>query len=340
MSLEIVDLSVVFHRAGRQPVPAVVNVNLRVDPGRLTGLVGESGSGKSSLGRAAVGIYKPTAGRVMFNGEPVHVLGARARPKSQTALQMVFQNPFESLNPRRRIGSQILDGIRASGLGRKDARQRRVQELFEQLGLPEHAAERYPHQFSGGQRQRIAIARALAVSPSIIVLDEPLASLDASAQAQLANTLRMLIDRLEVGLLLISHDLAIVRHVADDLSVMYLGQVLESGPTSEVWNAPLHPYTEALIAAIPKPDGKGVLPKAPVGEIGDPANPPSGCRFHPRCPYARQKCSIETPALREVAPGRKVACWLHEPGRPLGSLNRGAPADLGPPLRQVSGVAT
>jgi peptide/nickel transport system ATP-binding protein len=276
----------------------------------------------------------------MFNGEPVHVLGARARPKSQTALQMVFQNPFESLNPRRRIGSQILDGIRASGLGRKDARQRRVQELFEQLGLPEHAAERYPHQFSGGQRQRIAIARALAVSPSIIVLDEPLASLDASAQAQLANTLRMLIDRLEVGLLLISHDLAIVRHVADDLSVMYLGQVLESGPTSEVWNAPLHPYTEALIAAIPKPDGKGVLPKAPVGEIGDPANPPSGCRFHPRCPYARQKCSIETPALREVAPGRKVACWLHEPGRPLGSLNRGAPADLGPPLRQVSGVAT
>ena len=340
MSLEIVDLSVVFHRAGRQPVPAVVNVNLRVDPGRLTGLVGESGSGKSSLGRAAVGIYKPTAGRVMFNGEPVHVLGARARPKSQTALQMVFQNPFESLNPRRRIGSQILDGIRASGLGRKDARQRRVQELFEQLGLPEHAAERYPHQFSGGQRQRIAIARALAVSPSIIVLDEPLASLDASAQAQLANTLRMLIDRLEVGLLLISHDLAIVRHVADDLSVMYLGQVLESGPTSEVWNAPLHPYTEALIAAIPKPDGKGVFPKAPVGEIGDPANPPSGCRFHPRCPYARQKCSIETPALREVAPGRKVACWLHEPGRPLGSLNRGAPADLGPPLRQVSGVAT
>ncbi|MFI5285054.1 MAG: ABC transporter ATP-binding protein [Candidatus Dormibacteria bacterium] len=340
MSLEIVDLSVVFHRAGRQPVPAVVNVNLRVDPGRLMGLVGESGSGKSSLGRAAVGIYKPTAGSVMFNGEPVQVLGAWARPKSQIALQMVFQNPFESLNPRRRVGSQILDGIRASGMSRNDAaRQRRVQELFEQLGLPERAAERYPHQFSGGQRQRIAIARALAVSPSIIVLDEPLASLDASAQAQLANTLRMLIDRLDVGLLLISHDLAIVRHVADDLSVMYLGQVLESGPTSEVWNAPLHPYTEALIAAIPKPDGKGVLPKAPVGEIGDPANPPSGCRFHPRCPYARQKCSMETPPLREVAPKRKVACWLHEPDRPMRSLGSGVPADLGPPLLQVSEVA-
>jgi len=167
-----------------------------------------------------------------------------------------------------------------------------------------------------------------------------LASLDESAQAQLANTLRMLIDRLEVGLLLISHDLAIVRHVADDLSVMYLGQVLESGPTSEGWNGPLHPYTEALIAAIPKPDGKGVLPKAPVGEIGDPANPPSGCRFHPRCPYARQKCSTETPPLREVAPGRKVACWLHEPNRPLTSLGSGAPADLGPQLRQVAAVAT
>jgi oligopeptide/dipeptide ABC transporter ATP-binding protein len=172
------------------------------------------------------------------------------------------------------------------------------------------------------------------------VLDEPLASLDASAQAQLANTLRMLIDQLDVGLLLISHDLAIVRHVADDLSVMYLGQVLESGPTSEVWNAPLHPYTEALIAAIPKPDGKGILPKAPVGEIGDPANPPSGCRFHPRCPYARQKCSVQTPALREVAPGRKVACWLHEPERPVSPLGSGAPADLGPPLSQAAGLAT
>jgi oligopeptide/dipeptide ABC transporter ATP-binding protein len=342
MSLEIIDLSVVFHRAGRQPVPAVVEVNLRVDPGRVIGLVGESGSGKSSLGRATVGIYKPTAGCVMFNGESVQVLGARARPKSQTALQMVFQNPFESLNPRRRVGSQILDGIRASGgFGRNDAaRQHRVQELFEQLGLPERAAERYPHQFSGGQRQRIAIARALAVSPSIIVLDEPLASLDASAQAQLANTLRMLTDRLEVGLLLISHDLAIVRHVADDLSVMYLGQVLESGPTPEVWNAPLHPYTEALIAAIPKPDGKGVLPTAPVGEIGDPANPPNGCRFHPRCPFARQKCSVETPPLREVAAGRKVACWLHEPDRPLRPLGSSVPADLGPSLRQVSEVAT
>lgn len=341
MSLEIIDLSVVFHRAGRQPVPAVVNVNLRVDPGRLVGLVGESGSGKSSLGRATVGIYKPTAGRVLFNGEPVQVLRARARPKSQTALQMVFQNPFELLNPRRRIGSQILDGIRASGMSRNDdARQRRVHELFEQLGLPERAAERYPHQFSGGQRQRIAIARALAVSPSIIVLDEPLASLDASAQAQLANTLRMLTDQLDVGLLLISHDLAIVHHVADDLNVMYLGEVLESGPTSEVWSGPLHPYTEALIAAIPKPDGKGVLPKAPVGEIGDPANPPSGCRFHPRCPYARQKCSIETPPVREVAPGRKVACWLHEPNRPVTSLGSGAPPDLGPPLVQVSVVAS
>jgi peptide/nickel transport system ATP-binding protein len=331
MSLDLVDLEVVFQRSGRAPVPAVVGVNLHVDRGRIVGLVGESGSGKSSLGRAAVGVHRPSGGQVLFNGQPVRTLDARARPRFQIGLQMVFQNPFESLNPRRKVGSQILDGLRNSGLGRK-ARLEKVAHLLERLGLPERAAARYPHQFSGGQRQRVAIARALAVSPSIMVLDEPLASLDASAQAQLANTLRVLANEANVGMLLISHDLAIVRHVADHLAVMYLGTIVESGATSEVWNLPLHPYTEALIGAIPKTDGKGTLPVALLGEVGDPASPPSGCRFHPRCPYAGERCAIETPPLVEIAPGREVACWLHRPGDRLQPPAERDPVDLRAPL--------
>jgi len=331
MSLELVDVSVQFHRSGRTPVPAVVGVSLHVDPSCILGLVGESGSGKSSLGRAAVGVYRPSHGQVLFNGEPVRHLGALARPRNQIGLQMVFQNPFESLNPRRRIGSQILDGMTRSGMSRK-ARLKRMTESLEQLGLPARAAGRYPHQFSGGQRQRIAIARALAVAPSIMVLDEPLASLDASAQAQLANTLRVLADDQHVGMLLISHDLAIVRHVADQLAVMYLATIVESGPTADVWSLPLHPYTEALIGAIPTADGKGQLPIALTGEVGDPAAPPSGCRFHPRCPYAREKCVRETPPLLDIAPGRKVACWLHRPGRTLRPPAEQDPGDLGAPI--------
>jgi peptide/nickel transport system ATP-binding protein len=331
VSLDLIDLTVVFQRTGRTAVPAVVGVTLRVDRGRIVGLVGESGSGKSSLGRAAVGVYRPAGGQVLFEGEPVKPLGALARPRSQVGLQMVFQNPFESLNPRRKIGSQILDGMATSGASSK-AKHERVHRSLEQLGLPDRAAGRYPHQFSGGQRQRIAIARALAVSPSIMVLDEPLASLDASAQAQLANTLRVLADEANVGMLLISHDLAIVRHVADELAVMYLGMIVESGPTSDLWRLPLHPYTEALIGAIPKTDGKGILPMALPGEVGDPAAPPSGCRFHTRCPYAREKCVTDTPPLVEVTPGRRVACWLHRLEDKLQPSAMAKPDDLGAPI--------
>ena len=212
--------------------------------------------------------------------------------------------------------SQLSDGLHALGTGSASARNV-VNQLLAQLGLPSDAGGRYPYQFSGGQRQRIAIARALAVSPSIIVLDEPLASLDASAQAQLANLLRVLADERDVGLLLISHDLAIVHHIANEVAVMYLGTIVESGPTSELWQLPLHPYTEALIGAIPKADGKGTLPTALPGEVGDPADPPSGCRFHPRCRYAFELCVRESPPLLTIAESRKVACWLHHPGESL-----------------------
>ena len=241
-------------------------------------------------------------------------LTRRARPRDLSRLQMVFQNPFSSLNPRRRVGEQIADALTTLGLARRGARAGRVAQLLEQVGLPAGAARGYPHEFSGGQRQRIAIARALAADPSVIVLDEPLASLDASAQAQIANLLVQLARELELGLLLISHDLAIVRHVADTVAVMYLGQIVEAAPTDKLWALPLHPYTEALIGAVPRADGAGTLPESLPGEVPDPARPPPGCRFYPRCAYQHARGDAEEPPLVEVAPGRLAACWLQSAG--------------------------
>jgi peptide/nickel transport system ATP-binding protein len=304
-ALTLQDVVVDYHGRGGT-VRAVAGASLTVDRGRIVGLVGESGCGKSTLARAAVGLVPTTGGTITFEGETVTPLTRRARPASLVRLQLVFQNPYSSLNPRRTVGSQIADGVRGH------ARRERVQALLEIVGLPSNAASRYPHQFSGGQRQRIAIARTLAADPSVIVLDEPLASLDASAQAQLANLLTNLSRDLGLGLLLISHDLAIVRHVADEVCVMYLGRMVETGATLPVWTQPAHPYSEALIAAVPRPDGEGVLPEGLPGEVPDPARPPSGCRFHPRCRHAFDRCPREEPPLLRLAGGRASACWLAE----------------------------
>jgi oligopeptide/dipeptide ABC transporter ATP-binding protein len=309
-ALELRDVEVVYERRGRERVRAVAGASLTLEQGQIVGLVGESGCGKSSLARAAVGLVRPAAGSVLFEGREVTPLTRRARPRELAGLQMVFQNPYSSLNPRRKVGSQLADALDVLDLAPRGERRFRVQELLERVGLPQAAATRYPHQFSGGQRQRIAVARALAANPSVLVLDEPLASLDASAQAQLANLLVELSRDLSLSLLLISHDLAIVRHVADVVSVMYLGVMVETGPTQPLWSLPLHPYTEALIGAVPSPDGRGVLPEALPGEVPDPAHPPAACRFHPRCPYAFDRCSRDDPLLLEVAPGRNAACWL------------------------------
>jgi peptide/nickel transport system ATP-binding protein len=309
-ALELNDVEVEYDRRGGGRVRAVAGASLTVERGQIVGLVGESGCGKSSLARAAVGLVAPVAGTVRFEGREVTPMTRRARPRELVRLQMVFQNPYSSLNPRRKVGSQLADGLPAA----VSSRDARVRELLELVGLPAGAAARFPHQFSGGQRQRIAIARALAADPTVIVLDEPLASLDASAQAQLANLLVDLSRELDLSLLLISHDLAIVRHVADVTSVMYLGTMVETGATRVLWRTPLHPYSEALIAAVPHADGAGLLPDALPGEVPDPANPPSGCRFHPRCPYAFSRCVAEEPPPITVADGRTAACWLQEPG--------------------------
>jgi peptide/nickel transport system ATP-binding protein len=306
-ALEVQDVVVDYERRGGGVLRAVAGASLDVERGQVVGLVGESGCGKSTLARAAVGLAPVTQGEVRFEGEQVTALTRRSRPRALVRLQLVFQNPYSSLNPRRTAGAQVADGLPPLS---RSARAARVRELFDVVGLPGRGESRYPHEFSGGQRQRIAIARALAAGPSVVVLDEPLASLDASAQAQLANLLSDLARDLEVGLLLISHDLAIVRHVADRVFVMYLGKIAESGDTRSVWTQAAHPYSEALIAAVPRPDGSGFLPESLPGEVPDPARPPSGCRFHPRCPYAFDRCRSEEPPLAQLGGGRAGACWL------------------------------
>ena len=291
------DVKVIYQRRDGTPVPAVAGASLDVNPGEIVGLVGETGCGKSSLAKAAVGLVP---------------IGRRARRPSERRLQLVFQNPYESINPRRTVGSQVADALAIGRTMPKSSWQPRVDQLLQRVGLPLDLARRFPHQLSGGQRQRIAIARALAADPAMIVLDEPLSALDSSVQAQVANLLVDLARDLHVGMLLISHDLAIVRHVAHRTAVMYLGVVVETAPTAQLWTLPLHPYTQALIESIPHADGAGDLPAALPGEIPDPAHPPSGCRFHPRCPHVMGRCLTDIPQLEAKGGGRRVACWLHE----------------------------
>jgi oligopeptide/dipeptide ABC transporter ATP-binding protein len=306
----------VEYRRHGQRIRALDGVDLTVGRGEIVGLVGESGCGKSTLARAAAGLVPLAAGTAAFEGQPVTLLGRSRRPDRLRGLQMVFQDPYESLNPRRKVGDLIADGVRLAG-GRRSVARARSAELLERVGLPASAAEGFPHEFSGGQRQRIAIARTLAASPSCLIADEPISALDASAQAQVANLLTALVREENIGLLLVSHDLSVVRQVADRVAVMYLGRIVESGDTAAVWSSPVHPYTEALVAAIPRADGSGTLPADLPGDVPDPASPPSGCRFHPRCPVARDDCPVTAQQLVPVAgwesAGREVACHVRAP---------------------------
>ncbi|MFI6290619.1 ABC transporter ATP-binding protein [Nonomuraea sp. NPDC050790] len=301
MSLLTIDDLVVEHRSpGRPVVRAVAGASLTVRAGEVVGLVGESGCGKSTLARAVCGLNPVTEGAIRFEGQPVTPLGLRRR--TMTGIQMVFQDPYASLNPRRRVGDQIADGLKvARGSKATPA------DLLERVGLPRDFTDRHPHEFSGGQRQRIAIARALAAEPRLLIGDEPISALDASAQSQVARLMRDLAVDSGAGLLFISHDLSVVRLIADRIAVMYLGKIVEIGKTAEVWDNPRHPYTQALLSAIPLPDGQGTLPAELPGDVPDPADPPGGCRFNPRCPHVMDICRTKEP---DFGP---VACWLHEP---------------------------
>lgn len=315
--LEIDAVDVSYARRGHDPVKAVIGASLTVAAGEVVGLVGESGCGKSSLGKAAVGLVAPTSGEVRYRGEPLGPITRAARPVKFRSLQMVFQDPYASLNPRRRVGRQIADAVTLGTGARLDGGQarRRVGELLERVGLSASIAHRYPHEFSGGQCQRIAIARALAAEPSCIVADEPISALDASAQAQVTNLLGSIVAGSGLGLLFISHDLSVVRKIADRTVVMYFGRVVESGPTEAVWSAPAHPYTRALVGAVPRAGAGGALPAELPGDVPNPARPPTGCRFHPRCPEVMERCRVEDPPAVEVGPGWQSLCLRNEPGR-------------------------
>jgi peptide/nickel transport system ATP-binding protein len=310
--VEVNNLSVEYTR-GDQKVRAVAGVDLHVGAGEILGLVGESGCGKSTLGKAIVGILQGAEGEVDFDGQQVSKIGRGQRGAHFRNLQMIFQDPYGSLNPRRKIGDQIADGPRIGGVSKAEALEKAA-SLLKRVGLPRNAVERYPHQFSGGQRQRIAIARALAISPKVIIADEPISALDTSSQAAVANLLVNLVEEFQMGLIFISHDLSIVRRISDRVAVMYLGKIVETGKTEEIWSSPSHPYTKALMSAIPHADGKAFIPLDLPGDVPNPAYPPSGCRFHPRCPLAQAECGSREPLHVLLSDGRKVSCILQQAG--------------------------
>jgi oligopeptide/dipeptide ABC transporter ATP-binding protein len=293
-------------------VRAVDGVSLRIDAGETLGLVGESGSGKSSIGRAVMQIAPNSGGAIHVDGRPVDTRNRDSLRQLRKTAQMVFQDPYGSLNPKMKVGDLIAEPLEINGVGTRDSRNRRVRELLHEVGLPDDAGDRHPHEFSGGQRQRIGIARALAVEPRLLILDEPVAALDMSIQAQILQLLMTLQKRTGIAYLFIAHDLNVVRHVSRRIAVMYLGSIVEIGPSEELFAAPRHPYTRALISAIPSIEpGKAGRRQILKGEIPSPANPPSGCRFRTRCAFARELCATERPALRP-ADNTQVACHFWE----------------------------
>jgi peptide/nickel transport system ATP-binding protein len=295
-----------YFGAAAKPVRAVDDVSFSIQPGETLGLVGESGSGKSTIGR----LIEATSGQVLYRGEDLGTASSGRMRALRSKLQMIFQDPYASLNPKMRVKDILGEALQVHGLAKgKEARDKRIAELLELVGLRAEHAGRYPHEFSGGQRQRIGVARALAVEPEFIVADEPLSALDVSIQAQVVNLLCDLRDRLSLTMLFISHDLDVVEYLCDRVVVLYLGRVMEVAPTAELFARPLHPYTQALLAASPKPDPELKNERIALkGDIPSPVNPPSGCVFRTRCPYAIEACSTARPELRDMGHSRFKAC--------------------------------
>ncbi len=299
-------------------VKAVDDVSLSVCCGETLGLVGESGCGKTTVGRCIVRAYEPTGGEILYKNERSEAVDLAALPKNELKtyrrqLRMIFQDPYASLNPRMNVLNIVGQPLRIHGIARGKELEERVAALLKRVGLQPEYMRRYPHAFSGGQRQRIGIARALALEPRVVICDEPVSALDVSVQAQILNLMQDLQAEFNLTYIFISHDLSVVEYIANRVAVMYVGKLVEVAPTDELFEAPRHPYTEALLSAVPKPDPRLRSKRIVLeGDVADPANPPSGCYFHPRCRYTQDRCKQETPALREIAPAHAVACHFAE----------------------------
>ena len=319
--IEVIELKKYFPARGdwfaqmfdRRLIKAVDGVTFSIPKGTTLGLVGESGSGKTTTGRLIARLTKPTAGQIKYKGEDITTLDGKALKRLRRSVQMIFQDPSSSLNRRKTVGQIVSEPLRIHNLVPKEDRHTRLAELMEMVGLSPHFLNRYPHEMSGGQRQRVGIARALAVEPEFIICDEPVTALDVSIQAQILNLLMDLQDQLGLTYLFIAHDLSVVKHVSDRVAVMYLGRIVEIADTKKLFSDPKHPYTRALLGAIPRPDPRAGKRKVLAGEVPSPIDPPSGCRFHPRCPeFIGAICREKDPSLITLPDGSAVACHLYD----------------------------